>query len=480
MGSKVYVSWVQEVSFHQSTNFGDPPLSVAFSFESAFGSGYTASWTWGDGNTSLQSLPNGTATGATESYQWWNYTHKFVYIGSFIPQITISKDGHDATGSSNVYMSFVPSLFYSYYNESGLISRGDEGATYSIGLAEECSVPPGYLGNFTSDLTTFDSEFRLPTATVLFEGPGNRSCPSPNPNFVGETDLDIEWAHVAAPDATIYVCLSNVGGSLQSQYAGLESCDQEFYQYRGATSWNTRIVSNSWGFCGWGNGTTSQGGVDSLCYNGGDPYYGNWSAYAQAGMTVLASVGDIWPGPCVLSMYPAADPYLLAVGATTIDQVGPGGSYGSESQWFYHVAVSGVDLNPQCYWKADGQDKWYYGETYGRYVNYSAPSWQVPLFGNGTRWFPDISMVGNESTGVPVFSDGKWLLVGGTSVGSPIWAGLLDILFQAGTPGLSGFAASFLYGHSACFNSVSVVQSERYAGDRDGLGTPNVGCLSTA
>ena len=61
-------------------------------------------------------------------------------------------------------------------------------------------------------------------------------------------------------------------------------------------------------------------------------------------------------------------------------------------------------------------------------------------------------------------------------MGSPIWAGILDMLFQAAAPGLSGFAAPFLYSHASCFQVIL----NGTTGPRDGLGTPNIGCLAAA
>jgi subtilase family serine protease len=457
---------VEGILFRASPNFGDPPLHVSFSYETKYGSGYSATWTFGDGNVSTQASPNGSAGGGTATYQWWNYTHTYEYIGAFIPQIEVSNPTFHATAMTKIYASFVPSLFYSYYNEASLIGNGITGSTYAIGLVEECSVASSSLSVFGSDLATFDTKFNLPSASLSLGGPGASSCPNPYGPWSPETDLDIEWAHVAAPGAKIYVCFDNQGLGTAN---GLESCVQTFYQNRGPgpSSWNTMIVSNSWAFCAYGG--------ESGCTNAVDPFGTSiWSPAESAGMNLFSGAGDYMPGYCVKANYPASNPYGIAVGGTTIVSVGPSGSYGSEEVW-----ANGLQ-NPN--WCTGPQGKAQIGirgETDGTSPYYSAPSWQTPILGTSNRYFPDVSMIGDPNTGVPVFSQGSWIVEGGTSVGSPVWAGILDVLFQADAPGLSGFAAPWLYSvaltNPACFHAIG-----NGAGARDGLGTPDVGCLSTA
>ena len=454
------VAWAQRISFTGTPNFaGNPPMTVAFTFETEYGGGYSASWTFGDGNTSIQSAPNGTVSGRTVSYQWWNYTHTFQYIGAFNTSATISKSGHQATGWTFSYVSFVPSLFYSFYNESSLIARGVNGSTYSIGLVEECY--PGVSNSiYQNDLHNFDIKFGLTDPTIRFVDIGGGSCPGTGWSPL-ETALDIEWAHVAAPGATIWVCLDTLG-----TLSGVESCNSWFYQNR--TTDRTMLVSNSWGVCAVGWVINNLG-----CLNATDPYQNIDESAESAGMTILASTGDFEPLPvCYTAQYPASNPYVLAVGGTTVSSVSNSGSRGTEKVWYDSskwIDCSYPYLSKRVYVVA------WYGETYGPNSYYSAPSWQAGLLNNTKRYFPDVSMVGNNSTGVPVLSLGTWWVMGGTSVGSPIWAGILDVLFQAGAPGLSGFAAPFLYAHPSCFYVMT-----NPVGARDGLGTPNIGCLSTA
>lgn len=451
-------------SFAPSPNFGgEPPLRVTLTaFVSCGKNPYSALWQFGDGNSSSQQLAN-------ESQDYppggarFIYNHTYTYIGSFIASISITdSNGNKVEATTNIYVSFVPSLYYSYYNEGGLIGKGITGNTYSIGLVEECfpSIPES---TYQSDLSTFDNQFDVqPTPTLQFLTYGTGPCYGSNWNPI-ETSLDIEWAHVAAPGAKIYVCFDTT-----STVAGLEGCDSLLYQNR--TADNIMIGSNSWGTCAIGY----IGAIGLNCVNGPDSYAAIWQQSESAGMTLFASTGDFQPNAeCAGLNYPSSNPYGVAVGGTTISSVGSSGSYGSEVMWYKEKQATqcyvqiGPNLEP-----VQGE----IGETYGQNEYYTAPSWQSSLLNNNYRYVPDVSMVANSTTGVPVYSQGSWQIVGGTSVGAPIWAGILDILFQAGAPGLSGFAAPFLYAHSSCFHVVTNIPT----GGRDGLGTPNVGCLAMA
>jgi len=457
----IVVAWGSEVAYQATPTFGDPPLDVSFSLETRFTAGYAASWTFGDGNASTQSSPNGSLTQGSVTYQWWNYTHSYHYVGSFVPEVEVSKTSHPVTVSTNVYASFTPSLFYSFYNETGLLEQGFNGSTYSIGLVEACG-PSGSTTEYQDDLDLFDSHFDLAPTTVTFLPP-TEGCPTGGTGWnQNETVLDIEWAHVAAPGAAIYVCLAP--STVQSS---LEGCVTAFYQNRSATKENTMLVSNSWGFC------AQESGASAPCTNSTDPFQTTWKDANMAGMTLLASTGDDVSSPCDTGNYDSANPYGIAVGGTSVMGVGPSGTYGSEKDWITTTVggtCAGLNGKPVSF---------DLGTMSGTSKYYSAPSWQDSALYNTTdRYFPDVSLVANQAFGVPiVWGHGQWAIEGGTSIGSPVWAGILDMLFQAGAPNLSGFAGAFLYSSSAqaCFHTIPGA-----GGYLASLGTPNIDCLAKA
>jgi subtilase family serine protease len=438
--------------FTASPDFGTHELKAELVAVTTCGvPAYTVHWTFGDGNVSSQSSANVTLSGTP--YEEFIYNHTFEYIGSFIPSVKIGDgNGTYVTSSTDAFVSFTPNLFRSFYNESNLISGGDDGSTYSIGLVEYCAIGVAN-STYISDLSKFDTKFGLTTPSVTFVRPNSTGCQPVSANQQEETDLDIQWAHVAAPGANIYVCESST-----SAIQGLDNCDLYFYDHR--VTDNTWIVSNSWGECGIG----SASGV--TCVNAADPNITLSHEEESVGMNVFASVGDYAPSQCISAEYPASNNYTIAAGGTTVTDVGYDGSYGSEESWYNATTFT------QCRLSSGHGVTGSQGETYGNNPYYPAPSWQSNV-STTHRYFPDVSLNANESTGVPIVYAGNWAIVGGTSVSSPAWAGILDVLFSASTPHLSGFSLPFLYSYPTCFHPMT-----NHAGGTDGLGTPNVGCLS--
>ncbi len=166
----------------------------------------------------------------------------------------------------------------------------------------------------------------------------------------------------------------------------------------------------------------------SMSFTAGENILDKWSYDSSfsghAGITFLAASGDSGaPGG-----YPAYSPYVVAVGGTSLTL--SGGNYGGEVGW----SGSGGGLS----------------------VLESQPSYQQALVihnGNsiisptGTRAMPDVAFDADPNTGVAIYDsyDGgsnPWFQVGGTSVGTPCWAGLIAIADQirvsAGLTNLSG------------------------------------------
>ncbi len=142
---------------------------------------------------------------------------------------------------------------------------------------------------------------------------------------------------------------------------------------------------------------------------GGGEYSGETSEddlFDVNGVTFLASSGDSGSG----TIYPSASPYVISVGGTSL-YLGSGTSYGSESAW----SGSGGGLSPYE----------------------SRPTYQngVENVVGNQRGVPDVSADADPNTGVWVYDSyaGGWYEVGGTSVATPIWAGLIAIADQGRT-----------------------------------------------
>lgn len=333
-----------------------------------------------------------------------------------------------------------PTVMRGFYDASNLISSGDTGSYYAIGLSEMCDPFEPSTSTFTSDLASFDSTYGLPSATVVYMDTGATSCTQGYPGWGEETDLDMQWAHVMAPGATLYVCLDN---------SDPDSCDRMFVANH--TADNLEIASNSYGWI------TSD--------------HSDWSAAVAAGMSLFASAGDT----CSAVVYPAAEPDGIGVGGTAITP--SGGGFGSETAW----SCSGSGSSKQ-------------GTGGGCDTGDSPPSYQTLMTGypgpctSSDRGVPDVAMDAAPSTGVDIVSAGVTQSVGGTSLASPMWAASLDLILEKAQAG--GFAAPTLYSlaegssYSTLFHDTTTGNNGYPATlgwDPDtGVGTPDIGALASA
>jgi len=254
----------------------------------------------------------------------------------------------------------------------GFSSIANKGAGQTIALVDAYNNPDA-----ASDLTTFDKEFGLPACTIgdgcfsIVYASGEK--PENNISWAGESSLDIECAHAIAPEAKIMLVEAASDGTGDLMTA-----------VKVAVSNGATVVSMSWG------------GVEI----DGETYYD--SAYFNVtGVIFCASAGDSGHG----AEYPAASPYVVAVGGTALH-------------------ISGDTWVSETAWKYSGG-----GES-----NYETePAYQTAagIQSSGKRGIPDVAWDANGNTGVAAYSKygfGGWAVVDGTSIGSPSWAGLFAIV----------------------------------------------------
>ncbi len=155
---------------------------------------------------------------------------------------------------------------------------------------------------------------------------------------------------------------------------------------------------------------------------------------AAQGQTLFASTGDTGsfcsvgnpngvPGGAPLVEYPATSPYVNGVGGTTLWS-GIGGAYQGESAW---VAGGG------------GISQFEY-----------SPAWQSGIqpvsttpAGLSFRGLPDVAMDGDLQTGMILYMQGSWTVIGGTSLSSPLMAGVWARMLNDHTS--AGYAPPALY-----------------------------------
>jgi len=271
----------------------------------------------------------------------------------------------------------------SFTTSSGTPVKGD-GSGVTIALIEAYHDP-----TIASDLSIFDQAFNLlpdPNLTVVDQTGNAVSVTAPsNSGWTEEESLDVEWAHACAPGANILVVEAN-SQSIQDLMAAVNTA-------RNTTG--VVAVSMSWGFSETPNETSY------------DSYF--TTPPGHPGITFSAASGD--NGSLAGAIYPAASPNVLSVGGTTL-LVSSSGAYQSESAW----TGSG-----------------------GGYSKYEPePSYQANVQSTGYKATPDVAFDADPNTGGLVYvtlptrsgSQGSWLTVGGTSLGTPAWAGIIAIADQ--------------------------------------------------
>ncbi|WP_416392643.1 S53 family peptidase [Burkholderia sp. LFS061] len=230
-----------------------------------------------------------------------------------------------------------------------------------------------------ADLGVFSNAFSLPACTssngcfTKVYARGTR--PRTDSGWALEMSLDVEWVHAIAPKAKIML-VEAASASFSDLLAAVDVAVT-----RGAS-----VVSMSFG----GSEFGSETGFDSH--------------FNVAGVTFVASSGDSGTG----TEYPAASPYVVAVGGTTLS-IDAYGNYVGEAAWSGSGGgVSTVEAEPA-------------GQT----------AWPVPVAGK--RGVPDVSYDANPSSGFAVYDSvtyqgqAGWFQVGGTSAGAPQWSALVAI-----------------------------------------------------
>src|SRR3989441_5568504 len=252
--------------------------------------------------------------------------------------------------------------------------------TSSCGSGQTIAIVDPYDDpNIESDLATFSAQYGLPpctTANGCFTKATPQGLPSANANWALEESLDVEWAHAMAPGAKIILV------EAQDSFLGslLSAVDYA------ASQPNVNQVSMSW--------VANEFPGESF-----SDYHFN-----VAGVSFIASSGDSGAGVA----YPAASPYVVSVGGTTLN-----------------VDVSG---------KVQSETAW--GGSGGGVSSYeSKPSYQTGFNSNSGRGVPDVSYVADPNTGVSIYDSygyGGWSQAGGTSVGAPQWAAITAIVNSGG------------------------------------------------
>lgn len=251
-----------------------------------------------------------------------------------------------------------------------------------------------------NDLGVFSKTFGLPDCTTkngCFEKRGMAKKLKTDSGWALETALDVEWAHAIAPDAKILL----VEAETPSGEHLLKAVD-----YAAKRS-DVVAVSMSWG----GGEFQEEKTLDS-------------HFVSKTGAAFFASSGDNGAG----ASWPAASPNVVAVGGTSL-------SFKSDGT-----------LSRESAWDGSGGGVSAYEEEPSYQKTYSIPK------SKGMRAIPDVSYNADPKSGVSVYKNGKWYVLGGTSAGAPQWAAIHSLGHSATNEKL--YAAKASASHAAFFHDI--------------------------
>lgn len=337
-------------------------------------------------------------------------------------QVVSNAAGTPLAGAAPAASAYGPNEFHTGYNLPTTAA-----APTTIAIVDAYDNP-----NVASDLAAFSSYYGLPqlnaytgagTASPWFRKvnqSGGTTPPRQNSGWGLEIALDVETAHEICQNCNILLveASSNSMGNLGTAE-------------NTAVALGADVVSNSWG------GSESSG--ETTAY---DPYFNH------PGVVITASTGDSGYGV----EYPAASPYVVGVGGTTLN-LKADGSWLSESAW------SGGGSGCSAY-----EPK---------------PSWQTDT-GCAHRTVADVSADADPNTGAAVYDTygyGGWLQVGGTSLASPLIASVFALSGNTTNPSAPYADPGQLHdvtqgSNGNCGGSYLCTAGNGYDGPT-GLGTPN-------
>ena len=290
------------------------------------------------------------------------------------------------TSCSSLYSYLTPNTLSTFYGIDPYYSAGLTGAGQTIGLIE-------YSTFLQSDVNAFDSCLGIsPSLVTTTVGTG------PTLINVIEPAADIENVNAILPKATVNVFQ---GGNW---YDVLQA----------AVNSTVKVFSDSWGIC--------EAGMSPSFFS---PENTLFAQAAAEGQTWFAASGDFGSscgtasGP-ISVMDPASQPYVTAVGGSYLIMGNGSSYYASETSWTNGgVGMSGGGLST-----VQSAPTWQTGPGTKSSTNGYSGCTQV----GGCRQVPDVAM---DAGIYPLYYNGSWATVQGTSLASPMWATFISLVNTA-------------------------------------------------
>ena len=259
--------------------------------------------------------------------------------------------------------AYDPGFLQAAYNLAGPAAGAGAGRTVAIVDAFDSPTAE-------ADLGTYRSTFGLPPCTTAngcfrkVDQRGGTAYPAPDAGWAQEIALDVDMVSAICPRCAILLVEAN-----SASFDDLAAAVDYAAGVPGVVA-----ISNSYGAGEWS----------------GTGYYD--AHYTHPGIAITASTGDSGYGV----QYPAAAAYVTAVGGTTLNQASnTGGRNATETVW----GGAGSGCSAQTAKPARQTDK-----------------------GCAMRTAADVAAVADPATGVWVYNQGGWYVLGGTSAASPLVA----------------------------------------------------------
>ncbi len=254
------------------------------------------------------------------------------------------------------------------------LTKVPSGGSKAIALVDWGDDP-----NTQTDLHIFSTQFGLPQTTITKICLPTPPCPSNvGTGWDVETGLDVEYAHAMAPRAQIFL---------------IEFTNNAFTDGAETTAGATVAgagggeVSNSWDFC-----------FNQDCSTLEDPSETQYDQYfTTPGVVYFASADDSGWG----AAYPSSSPNVISAGGTSVLRDANGNFLGENCWWGSGGGISQVEPRPA-------------------YQN------GIQAIVRSYRGTPDLAADADPDSGVSVVANGYWYIIGGTSVSSPLLAGIVN------------------------------------------------------
>ena len=355
----------------------------------------------------------------------------------------------DAYGHPNPWApcGYTPAQLRSAY---GMTSSSADGSGQTVAIIDAYASP-----TIVQDVNTYSSLHGLPaingsnfsqvTPPGVFKRPQN-SHQDPQ-GWYGEETLDVEAVHGMAPGAKIvYVGSPN-------NYQDLDAAMNHVVDQHLAS-----IVTNSYGFS---TELLPRGYVKPLNDTLIEAAATGIGVYFSSGDNGDETAGDPANAASATPDWPASSPWVTAVGGTAI-AVGASGNYLFETGW-----ETGRSNLVNGAWSPTPPGNYTSGSGGGTSRLFTQPAYQAGVVpntiatANGARpqpmrVVPDVASIADPNTGMLVgqtqtFPDGHAAYseyrIGGTSLASPVFAGMVAVAQQqAGRT--FGFANPLFYGHA--------------------------------